>query len=61
MPTLLVFVGLTNQLVLSWTNAGFGLQTALASTGTFTNLPDAMSPYPNAITGAQQFFRLKKN
>jgi len=61
MPTLLVFVGLTNQLVLSWTNAGFGLQTAPAITGAFTNLPGATSPYTNPITGAQQFFRLKKN
>jgi len=48
------------------------LQTALTSTGTFTNLPgpgcaggfaeaSATSPYTNPITGTQQFFRLKKN
>ena len=48
-----------NQLVLSWTNAGFSLQSAPAVTGTFTNLPGATSPYTNALTGAQQFFRLK--
>jgi len=30
-------------------------------TGTFTNLPGATSPYTNALTGAQQFFRLISN
>jgi len=52
---------LSDKLVLSWTNGGFGLQTAPTSTGTFTNLPGATSPYTNPITAAQQFFRLKKN
>ena len=32
---------LSNQLVLSWTNAGFNLQSAPALTGPFTNLPAA--------------------
>jgi len=50
-----------DRLVLSWTNSGFGLQSAPASSGTFTNLTGATSPYTNPITGAQQFFRLKKN
>ena len=50
---------LSSQLVLSWTAAGFNLQTAPAVTGTFTNLPGATSPYTNATTGAQQFFRLR--
>jgi hypothetical protein len=35
---------LNNQLVLSWTNAGFNLQTAPAVTGPFTNLPAATRP-----------------
>jgi hypothetical protein len=48
-----------NQLVLSWTNAGFNLQTAPAVTGAFTNIPAATSPYTNAPTGPQQFFRLR--
>jgi len=47
--------------VLSWTNAGFTLQTAPASTGTFINLPGATSPYTRPITAMQQFFRLKGN
>lgn len=52
---------LNSRLVLTWTNGGFSLQTAPASTGTFTNLPGATSPYTNSLTAAQQFFRLKKN
>ena len=51
---------LNNQLMLKGTNAGFSLQTVPASTGTFTNLPGATSPYTNFLTAAQQFFRLKK-
>jgi len=50
-----------NQLVLSWTNAAFGLQSAPAITGPFTNLPAATSPYTNPLTAAQQYFRLMAN
>jgi len=49
---------MNNQLVLSWTHAGFALQSAPASTGPFTNLPAATSPYTNPLTAPQQFFRL---
>jgi hypothetical protein len=52
---------LSNQLVLSWTNAGFNLQTTPSVSGTFTNLPGATSPFTNAFTGPQQFFRLKSD
>ncbi len=55
------FQKLNNQLVLSWTNAGFNLQTAPAVTGPFTSLPTATSPYTNVTTSAQQFFRLNGN
>ena len=55
------FQTLHNQLVLSWANAGFNLQTAPAVTGPFTNLSAATSPYTNALTGVQQFFRLISN
>ena len=41
---------LNNQLVLSWTNAGFNLQSAPAVTGPFTNLPAATSPYAHPLT-----------
>jgi hypothetical protein len=50
-----------NQLVLSWTNASFSLQSASAISGTFTNVPGATSPYTNFISGLQQYFRLISN
>ena len=46
------------SVVLSWTNAAFGLQSAPAVTGTFTDIPGASSPFTNSITGGQRFFRL---
>jgi hypothetical protein len=46
------------RLDLSWTNAGFSLQSAPAVTGPFTNLPAATSPYTNPLTASQHFFRL---
>jgi outer membrane protein assembly factor BamB len=58
-PPRLDFQLLSNEVVLSWTNAGFTLQSAPIVTGTFTNIPAATSPYTNALTGPQQFFRLK--
>ncbi|MBI3851022.1 MAG: hypothetical protein HY298_12205 [Verrucomicrobia bacterium] len=51
---------LDNDLVLSWTNAGFNLQSAPAITGTFTNLPGATSLYTNPLTTPQEFFRLSQ-
>lgn len=53
------FVG--NQLVLSWTNAAFGLQAAPAVEGVYTNIPGATSPYTNALSDLQRYFRLKAN
>ena len=50
-----------NQVVLSWTNSGFNLQSAPFTSGTFTNIPGATSPYPCPITGSQQYFRLSAN
>jgi hypothetical protein len=50
-----------NQMLLTWTNAAFSLQSAPAVAGTFTNIPGAMSPYTNPITGPQQYFRLIAN
>jgi hypothetical protein len=46
------------NVILTWTNALFALQSAPAVTGFYTNIPGATSPYTNAITGPQQFFRL---
>ena len=47
--------------VLTWTNSVFVLQSANDITGPFTNVPSATSPYTNALTGAQKFFRLISN
>jgi hypothetical protein len=60
-PVHLDFQKLNNELVLSWTNAGFTLQSAPFVTGPFTNLPAATSPYTNPLTAPQQFFRLISN
>jgi len=53
------FQKVNNQLVLSWTNVGFNLQSAPIASGTFTNIPDATSPYTNSLTAPKQFFRLE--
>ena len=55
------FQMLNNQLVLSWTNSDFHLQTAPLVTGSYTNLPGATSPYTNSFIGSQQYFRLQGN
>ena len=47
-----------NSVVLSWTNAAFNLQSAPTVSGVYTNVPGASSPYTNATTGSQMFFRL---
>ena len=50
-----------NAVVLSWLNPLLSLQSAPAVAGAYTNLPAAYSPYTNAITAPQQFFRLISN
>ena len=51
------------NVVLTWNDpsSAFSLQSAPLVNGTYTNVTSATSPYTNAITGAQQFFRLKSN
>jgi hypothetical protein len=46
-----------NQVVLTWPNGT--LQQAPIVTGTYTNLTGATSPYTNAISGHQSYFRVK--
>ena len=48
-----------NQLVLSWTNPVFNLQSAPAAHGDYTNILGATSPYTNFFSGDQQYFQLK--
>lgn len=47
-----------DQIVLSWTNAAFGLQASPTVSALFTNVSGATSPYTNQITGGGRFFRL---
>lgn len=51
--------GIGGNVVVSWPNGGFTLQSAPFFTGTFTNTPGATSPYTNSATASQQYFRLK--
>jgi len=60
-PTILRLQSSGTEFVLSWTNAGFSLQSAPANTSPFTNVPAATSPYTNPIAAPQQFFRLISN
>jgi uncharacterized repeat protein (TIGR03803 family) len=50
-----------NQVVLTWSDPAFSLQSATNVTGIFNTIPGASSPYTNALTGARQFFRLRGN
>jgi len=49
------------SLLLSWTNStlSYSLQAAPALDGIYTNIPGATSPYTNAMTAPQMFFRLQ--
>ena len=50
-----------DQLVLSWANAAFSLQSAPAVQGAYTNLSGATSPFTNGFSDTQRYFRLKGN
>jgi len=58
-PPVLLVAKSDNNIVLTWPNPAFALQQAPTVTGTFTNVPGATSPHTNALSGDQQFFRLK--
>ncbi|HWC61420.1 MAG TPA: choice-of-anchor tandem repeat GloVer-containing protein [Verrucomicrobiae bacterium] len=57
-PISLYYQNFADSLVLSWNDPVNILQAASAVTGTYTNVPGATSPYTNAVTGPQEFFRL---
>jgi uncharacterized delta-60 repeat protein len=50
-----------NQLMLSWTNPVFRLQSSAAPNAVYTYVPGAVSPFTNSITGGQKYFRLREN
>jgi hypothetical protein len=47
-----------NQVVLTWTNAAFNLQSATNVTGPYATISGATSPYTNSISNQKLFFRL---
>jgi hypothetical protein len=60
-PPFLNIAKQNQEVVLTWTNTAFLLQSSPTVTGNFTNIADAMSPYTNFINSSQQFFRLQAN
>jgi len=50
-----------SAVVLTWGNPAFWLQAAPTVSGVYTNIPDATSPYTNALAEPQVFFRLEAN
>jgi hypothetical protein len=52
---------IAGQVVLSWTNQNCVLQTAAEVSGTYVDLSAATSPYTNAVSESQRYFRLKAN
>ena len=57
LPTLAIHQS-GNNVVLTWSDSSFALQSAPLVTGIYTNIPGASSPYSSPITGAQKYFRL---
>lgn len=49
-----------DTLVLTWTDATFNLQSATNVIGPYTTITNAVSPFTNSISGAQEYFRLIK-
>lgn len=49
------------NLVLTWSDPSFNLQSSPSVTGVFTNVPGAASPFTNFLSGPAKFFRLKGN
>jgi hypothetical protein len=58
---LLDFQFVNNQLVLSWDDPAYALQSSPTIDGAFIAVNGATSPYTNQISAGQQFFRLKSN
>ncbi len=48
------------DVILTWSDATYVLQGSPLVTGTYTTIPSSTSPYTNAITGSEQYFRLVK-
>jgi hypothetical protein len=60
-PIPLVLERFGNNVILTWTNPAFLLQSAPAMNSLFTNIPSAASPYTSPISPGARFFRLQAN
>ncbi len=60
LPAVLNIRALPAAVVLNWSDNSFFLQAAPTASGAFTNVIGATSPYTNAVTDSQKFFRLQK-
>jgi uncharacterized repeat protein (TIGR03803 family) len=57
----LFFQSSSGNLVLTWNNAAFSLQSSSDLSGSFATITNATSPYTVTPIGPQQFFRLQHN
>ena len=46
------------NVVLTWTNAAYSLQASPSVSGTYTNIPSAVTGYSTPVAGEQRYFRL---
>jgi hypothetical protein len=47
-----------SNVLLTWTNSAFSLQTSPSVSGSYTNIPGATTPYTRPTSAPQEFFRL---
>ncbi len=59
-PTLSISLS-GNNVVLSWNNPAYSLQSAPVVTGPYTTVSNATSPYTVPMSGTQEFFRLAQS
>ncbi len=57
-PSLAISFADPNDVVITWSAAGYNLQSASGAAGTYATIPGATSPYTNSISAGSQFFRL---
>ena len=60
-PIPLNITNINRTVVLSWSDPAFLLQASTLVTGTYTNVPNASSPYTNTFKETTKFFRLQAN
>ena len=51
----------SNNLIFLWSDSAFTLETSPTISGSYSNIPEATSPYTNVMSENARFFRLKRN